>query len=90
MSAQQQQQASNYKAMQALKNKGAMTSLISEDNEKNASKYVGMFVLGFLAGKVAKDDNFNIVPNVQFNVFGSNWKAKSNYPSIHLFWVLKC
>ena len=47
-----------------------MTNLMSDDEKK--SKFVGMFVLGFLAGKVAKDEGFNLVPNVQFNILGKN------------------
>ena len=52
-----------------MRAKGAVgQSLISKENEEAYSKVVGMFVLGFLAGKVANDDKFNIKPNVTFNI----------------------
>ena len=68
---QQQQGVSNGKTLQTLKSKGAMASLVaSQDKQVTASKVVGMFVLGFLSGKVANDDGFQIVPKVQVNLMG--------------------
>ena len=72
IAAHQQKAASTAQTYQALKAKGAVNQslVLSQDAEDGSRKYVGLFVLGFIAGKVMKDDGFNLIPNVQLNVFG--------------------